>query len=149
MLSIWVPYRRLPKLAHFIIRNLQFVDHVALMGLELTGFAKTNLDDLWIDPIDYQSELVRATQLLADAGIRTSIYNHPLCLLTSSIRPFAVKSISDWKNEYMPECAACELRRQCGGFFSSAVLRRSRGIQPQIAGTQKMSQSSSGCAPVP
>ena len=37
------------------------------------------------------------------------IYNHQLCLIDRALWPFAVKSISDWKNEYHPECL--ELRR--------------------------------------
>jgi MoaA/NifB/PqqE/SkfB family radical SAM enzyme len=41
---------RLVRLCEFIARNLLFVDHVALMGLEITGFTRANLDDLWIDP---------------------------------------------------------------------------------------------------
>ena len=32
------------------------------------------------------------------------IYNHQLCLIDRGLWPFAVKSISDWKNEYHPEC---------------------------------------------
>ena len=126
-------YKRLPELARFIVRNLQFVDHVALMGLELMGFARSNLDELWIDPVDYQAELTEATRTMSRAGIRTSIYNHQLCLLDPRIRGFSVKSISDWKNEYMPECAGCQLMSQCGGFFSSAILRRSPHIRPQLA----------------
>jgi His-Xaa-Ser system radical SAM maturase HxsC len=125
-------YQRLPQLASFITRNLQFVDHVALMGLELMGFARSNIDALWIDPVDYQRELAEATLTLARAGIRTSIYNHQLCLLDPSIRAFSVKSISDWKNEYMPECAGCSLMAECGGFFSSASLRRSPYIRAKL-----------------
>ncbi len=30
------------------------MDHVALMGMENTGFAIANNDILWIDPVDYQ-----------------------------------------------------------------------------------------------
>jgi His-Xaa-Ser system radical SAM maturase HxsC len=58
-------YARLPQLAEFLVRNLTFVDHVALMGLEITGFTRANLDSLWIDPIDYQQELYRAVSFLA------------------------------------------------------------------------------------
>ena len=57
-------FKRLPKLAEFIARNLTFVDHVAFMGLEITGFTRANLDILWIDPIDYQTELRDAVLLL-------------------------------------------------------------------------------------
>lgn len=44
----------------WLARNLPFVDHVALMGLENTGFALANQEELWIDPIDYKTELAIA-----------------------------------------------------------------------------------------
>ena len=31
------------------------------------------------------------------------------------IRPFAVQSISDWKNAYVEECEGCSVRRDCAG----------------------------------
>ena len=121
-------YEGLPAFARFVARNLLFVDHVALMGLELMGFARTNLDALWIDPLDYQRELREAVETLHRARLRVSIYNTPLCVLTPDLHPFARASISDWKNAYMDECDGCALRTQCGGFFASSTLRRSRGI---------------------
>lgn len=123
-------YRRLPELARYIARNLQFVDQVALMGLEMTGFTKANLSELWIDPFDYQNELKQAVTTLNSSRVRALIYNHQLCVLLPELHRFAVKSISDWKNEYMPECDGCDLRRECGGFFSSARLRYSAHIRP-------------------
>ena len=121
---------RLEKLATFIVRNLQFVDHVALMGLEPTGFGKSNYTDLWIDPIEYQGVLSRAVTILDRAGIRTSIYNHQLCVLSEAVRKFAVKSISDWKREYLGVCRGCAVLDRCGGFFSSALERHSDHIRP-------------------
>ena len=121
-------YLDLPLLAHFIARNLTFVDHVALMGLEMTGFAKANIDLLWIDPVDYRSQLWEAASLLEDFGLRTSIYNHQLCTIDRRIWPLARKSISDWKNEYRPECENCCVRDQCGGFFATGRLRYSQHI---------------------
>ena len=123
-------YSRLPELATFISRNLTFVNHVALMGLETTGFTKANLEALWIDPWDYQKELVQAVNTLDRFRIRTSIYNHQLCLIPKSVRRFSVKSISDWKNEYMADCGGCMRMHECGGFFSSAKLRYSANIRP-------------------
>jgi hypothetical protein len=119
---------RMPEFAEFVARNLLFVDHVALMGLELTGFAKTNLELLWADPVDYQTELAIAVRRLAHAGLSVSIYNLPLCVLPAELRSFARKSISDWKRHYFDECAACVARVDCAGFFASSTLRRSRGI---------------------
>jgi His-Xaa-Ser system radical SAM maturase HxsC len=123
-------YKRLPQLAEFLARNLLFADHVALMGLEMTGFTRTNLNDLWIDPKDYQSQLVEAVMILARYKMNVSIYNHQLCVLDPRLWPFSVKSISDWKNEYMPECDPCTKKNECGGFFSSAKLRYSSHISP-------------------
>lgn len=122
-------YERLPQLAEFIARNLLFVDHVALMGLEMTGFTRINLERLWIDPYDYQPQLRAAVDLLDAYRINASIYNHQLCILDPALWRFARKSISDWKNEYMPECDGCAKREECGGFFSSARLRYSDHIR--------------------
>jgi His-Xaa-Ser system radical SAM maturase HxsC len=122
-------YARLPRLAEFLARNLLFVDHVALMGLEIMGFTRANLDALWIDPSEYQRELKQAVRILDRAGMRVSIYNHQLCLLDRDLWRFAVQSISDWKNEYIEECNHCSVREQCGGFFSSAKYKRSDRIR--------------------
>lgn len=115
---------RLPKLAEFIARNLVFVDQVALMGLEVTGFGRGNLKTLWIDPYDYRNVLEEAVEILDAYRIPTSVYNHQLCVVSPSVRRFCVRSISDWKNEYLPQCDACNLKSRCGGFFSSQVKYR-------------------------
>ena len=121
-------YHRLPKLAEFIARNLLFVDHVALMGLELMGFAKSNLQGLWVDPYDYRNELKEAVETLANAKICVSIYNTPLCVIPESIRKYSTSSISDWKNDYLDECLNCSAKQQCGGFFSSNLKKVSDHI---------------------
>lgn len=122
-------YTRLPQLAEFIARNLLFVDHVALMGLELTGFAKTNIESLWIDPYDYRVELEKAVEILLWYGMNVSIYNLPLCLISANIRQFATQSISDWKNEFYEECIKCQQKESCSGFFYSAKHRTSLYIK--------------------
>lgn len=121
---------RLPDLARFICRNLLFVDHVALMALEPTGFARANLNSIWADPIDYAPQLTEAVRVLSGAGLRTSIYNSQLCVLPRSLWPLARKSISDWKNAFLPECEGCEAKPMCSGFFESAKYAKSRGIGP-------------------
>jgi His-Xaa-Ser system radical SAM maturase HxsC len=124
-------WRRLPALAEFIYRNLPFASHVALMGLEIMGFATANLEDLWVDPVQYREELGAATSYLARRGMRVSIYNHQLCVLPRYLWPYSRKSISDWKNDFLPECAGCEVQSACGGFFTSSLQRRySRHIAP-------------------
>ncbi|TIM15504.1 MAG: His-Xaa-Ser system radical SAM maturase HxsC [Mesorhizobium sp.] len=121
-------YQGLADLSDFVFRNLTFVDHVTFMGLEITGYTRANMDQLWMDPYDYRSELRSAVQYLAAARINVSVYNHQLCLLDGSIHKYAKRSISDWKNEYADECTSCTRRNECGGFFSSSNLARSSHI---------------------
>jgi His-Xaa-Ser system radical SAM maturase HxsC len=125
-------YSRLPQLAEFLARNLLFVDHVALMGLEITGFTRANLEALWIDPYDYREQLSAAVHTLAAYRMHVSVYNLQHCLLPESLWPYARRSISDWKNEYMPECGGCAKREECAGFFSSAKIKYSSHIRPYV-----------------
>jgi len=124
---------RLPGLARFIARNLLFADHVALMGLEVTGFARANLDSIWIDPVDYAEELSEAVRILVQAGIRTSIYNSQLCVLPEQLHEYARRSISDWKQEYLPTCDGCSLKSECAGFFATSGTKHSRAIAPILS----------------
>jgi His-Xaa-Ser system radical SAM maturase HxsC len=125
---------RLTNLAEFIARNLLFVDQVALMGLEITGFTRGNLDKLWIDPYDYRDTLARTVDILSAYKVPTAVYNHQLCVVSERVRRFCTRSISDWKNEYLPVCSSCALRGECGGFFSSGVkYRHSDYIHPIAA----------------
>jgi His-Xaa-Ser system radical SAM maturase HxsC len=128
----------LPEIAEFIARNLPFVDQVALMGLEMIGLARANIPALWIDPTEYADQLAEAILVLDRSRIHTMIYNHQLCLIPRHLWPWAVRSISDWKNEYHPECADCGVRDQCGGFFFSAKYKVSENIKalPSPAATE-------------
>ena len=123
---------RLVETCTWIARNLPFVDHVALMGLENTGFALANEDLLWIDPVDYREDLTTSVDILSSAGINVSVYNLPLCLLDRQTWTFAIQSISDWKNTYLPICKVCAVRDRCAGFFSTGRMRESRGLQPLL-----------------
>lgn len=123
-------YARLPALAEFITRNLPFATQVAVMGLEVTGLTLAHPDTLWIDPVDYQPQLLGAAECLHAAGIPVRIYNLPLCLLDHRLWRFAVSSISDWKREYLPCCNHCSVREQCGGVFATSRGRHSPHIAP-------------------
>lgn len=112
-------YKRLPQMADFIYHNFPFVVQVAFMEMETIGLAKENLEELWIDPYDYNKELREAVMLLTERGIKTYIYNAQLCVLPEEMWKYAVQSISDWKDIYLPECEGCVLRGQCAGFFEA------------------------------
>lgn len=74
--------------------------------------------------------MLEAVRILDRHGINVSVYNLQLCLIDKRLWRFARKSISDWKNEYMPECKGCHMTDECAGFFSSAVHRYSDHIRP-------------------
>ncbi len=112
----------------WIARNLPFVDHVALMGLENTGFAIANDAMLWIDPMDYRDGLASAVDFLIAADVNVSVYNLPKCVLDKSIWPHAIQSISDWKNGFVEECDRCIEKAGCSGFFTTGRPKFSRGI---------------------
>jgi His-Xaa-Ser system radical SAM maturase HxsC len=120
----------LARLATFIARNLPFVAQVALMGLEMTGLARPNSALVWADPADYQRELAEALDILVTAGISTRIYNHQLCVLDQRLWPYAVRSISDWKNDYLDICRSCSVRDACGGVFTTSGNRLSQHLRP-------------------
>lgn len=109
---------RLQALARFIYCNLPFVEHVALMGIEPIGFAKAHHEALWIDPVDIGESLADAVAFLDRRGIPVSLYNLPLCTVPKRAWPYAQRSISNWKQDYLPACESCLVRDRCAGFFS-------------------------------
>ncbi len=121
---------RLVKLSHYIYKNLPFVEHIAFMGLEYIGYTPHNIDKLWIDPYDYKNELEESVLYLADRRLNVSIYNTPLCIIPDSIKEFNRKSISDWKNDYLPECQKCTKIDECGGLFVWNLKKHSEHITP-------------------
>lgn len=110
--------KRLVPLSEFIYRNFTFAAHVAFMGLEVIGFAKANLGSLALEPEEYSEQLSEAVAYLAAAGMNVSVYNHQLCRVPRELWPFCRQAISDWKNDYAPECLQCDVRTDCGGFFT-------------------------------
>lgn len=120
---------RLKQLAEFIYRNLPFVNHIALMGLENMGYVKTNWLLLWVDPVDYANTLEDTVRYFFYRRMNVSIYNLQLCVLPRSLWAFARQSISDYKNIYLDECEKCDLNKRCGGLFKSSEGRHSRGIK--------------------
>ena len=44
--------------------------------------------------------------------------------------PYAVRSISDWKNDYLEICHSCSVRNACGGVFTTSGNRLSQYLRP-------------------
>lgn len=124
-------FERLEQLTRFILRNLSFVEHVALMGIEPIGFAKAHHAALWADPADYAAALEASVDAFSRRGMAVSLYNLPLCTIPRALWPYAQQSISHWKNDYLDACASCAAKRQCGGFFSWVTPQwTSRAVKP-------------------
>ena len=97
------------------------------MGLENTVFAIANDAMLWMDPMDYRKGLAKAVDHLAAAGVNVSVYISK-CVLSRSVWPRALQSISDWKNAFVEQCGRCDEKKSCSGFFTTGRPRFSRGI---------------------
>ena len=123
-------HKFLNDFAYFISRNMPFASHIAFMGQEVTGLARENFDEIWVEPLEYRTELCKAVQHLADIGFEVSIYNVPLCLLPSTCHRYAARSISDWKQGYLNVCGECGKRDECCGFFSTSGNYVPQGINP-------------------
>lgn len=113
-------YMRLPQIADFIHKNLPFVAWTAFMAMEHIGHAVSNEKNIWIEPIEYSDKLTEAVSILSQWHKEVAVYNVPLCLIPDSIHQFAQKSISDWKNKYLPVCDSCSLKSKCCGLFATS-----------------------------
>jgi len=112
-------YNNLEDLMYFIYKNIPFVEHIALMGLEYIGFAVNNLEDIHINPLVYKEEVKNAIHTCRKYSLNVSIYNLPLCLIDEKVRIYAQQSISDWKNEFSNTCNQCDMKKECSGMFTS------------------------------
>jgi His-Xaa-Ser system radical SAM maturase HxsC len=108
----------LDELCRFIGQNLPFVECVALMACEPTGFALANRDLCELDLLDAAPMLDRASRILERYQVRHVFMNAPLCALPPRLWGRATRSISDWKNTYADECARCSVKDRCCGLFS-------------------------------
>lgn len=120
---------RLTQYAEFVYRNLPFVFQVAFMGMETTGMARDNLEQLWVDPHDYQEQLAAAVKHLARRQVPVAIYNHQLCILPRELWRCASKSITTWKRSYPSTCDHCRMQPSCGGVFATGE-RHSAYLHP-------------------
>lgn len=129
-------YKRLPYMADYIYRNYPFVYHIAIMGLEFIGYAESNYSQVYINPLDYTESLQKCVKKLARYDMNVSIYNIPLCLLDESIRQYATKSISKWKNAYHAICNQCGVKEFCCGVFTTSKYQY-QNIKPIMATTEE------------
>ena len=122
-------YQDLPVLIDYIYHNMPFVSHVAIMGMEITGMAKSNCEEVWVDPTAYQDELKKSVLMLKRYNLPFSIYNLPRCLLEKKLWGYDRDSISKWKKVYLEKCGNCKEKERCCGVFATSS-KQSSNIKP-------------------
>lgn len=122
----------LPGLVEYVNRVFSNVTQISVMGLESIGWARKNWDKISIDNYA-DTDIFRQLSITAE---RTTIplvfFNYPKCQLPQDLWPFAVQSISDWKNYYPVECEKCSVKSSCAGYFSSSKGRFHQAPRPII-----------------
>lgn len=113
-------YKKLKSLANYIYRNIPFVTHIALMGMEYHGNAEVNYELVSIDSFDYKMELFEAVREYVRYNMIVDVYNIPLCLADSRIKDFCRDSISTWKKSYLQQCNNCSVKSECCGVFETS-----------------------------
>ncbi|RYY02289.1 MAG: His-Xaa-Ser system radical SAM maturase HxsC [Gammaproteobacteria bacterium] len=122
----------LGHLIEFIASALPFVSVISVMNLEPKGWARNNYERLVTSVKEQSKWLSQMVEVANVRGLDIRLFNYPLCLLPEDIRTYAAQSISDWKNYYPDQCDGCELRKNCGGFFTSAVGNFIEEVKPLI-----------------
>ena len=105
---------------------------IAVMQLEPVGWANNNFKHLFSPTKDHLAALSESIALAEAADIGLRLYNYPLCELSNDLRPYAVQSVSDWKNYFHEDCRACNLKPECAGFFKSAARRGLIRVRPEL-----------------
>jgi len=121
---------RFDKFGEFVYRNLTFVDHIAIMGLEVIGNCSKHIDSIWINPSQFNTAVSPLINYLDMVGMSVSIFNMPLCVLLPKLRRFSVQSITDWKVRYYQLCERCLVKEECGGVFFSSKNYLADFIEP-------------------
>lgn len=110
-------YHTFPKLSKFVARYFTWIEKWAIMQLEPMGYAKIDWSLKFVDTTLSPENLEQAVFTSHASGIHTQLYNFPLCSLPENLRKYSVKSISDWKQKFLPTCETCYAKSLCCGFF--------------------------------
>jgi len=113
-------YDRLPSWIEYAYDNFPFIDHISIMGMEISGYACQHAEQLYLSPSSSIPFLRQSIQKAVVRDIPVFIYNHQVCLLPKELWKFTVSSISDWKRGYHEKCTHCDIIGYCGGFFTTS-----------------------------
>ena len=120
-------YKSIIPLINLIENTVLGVHQYSIMGLEPTGYAKSNWQSLSLSPSEKDALFSSLSGLHCKSKIK--LFNFRLCELPNELRSYAVTSISEWKNYYPDICFSCTLKNECCGFF---VSERGKFYNPPI-----------------
>lgn len=114
-------YKYIYKIINYIGKTFRNVKYINIMGLEMLGNARTNIEKVWIEFDDVKDILQKNIELCFMYGIEPRLYNFPLCLFEKKYWSVYRKSISPHKVVYLENCSGCSIKNYCGGFFKSTA----------------------------
>ena len=112
-------YKYLTDIAELIVSEFPTAAIVNLIGLETLGNCAKNLSSVFIDYAASFPYIKDALLVLLKAGMNASIYNYPLCMVERGFWSLCQRSITPSKIVYPHECARCDAKKYCSGFFGS------------------------------
>jgi His-Xaa-Ser repeat-associated downstream radical SAM protein len=122
-------YLDLVNIAEMISTEFLDCHRVNFMAMEILGNAYINLDEVWVDFEEFKEQLEKACMILLSKGIRSYIYNIPLCYIDKKFWSITKRSITEYKVRYGEECEGCKAKEKCGGFFfSTKKFKNLKGI---------------------
>ena len=120
----------LADLAQYILMNYPTVDHVSIMGMEMTGTAHDNREQLWVPYKETFPKIRKAVDKLIEHGINVMLFNFPLCTVDPGYWTLCRRSISPHKIRYVDNCRECRMRSECGGVFLGTLKLEGRELKP-------------------
>lgn len=123
-------YKYIDKIAELIVTEFPKAGSVKIMGLEMSGNAAKNINDVWIPyrtAFEYSKDGIVK---LINHGINVGLYNFPLCAVEQSFHMLCAKSITDYKIRFADKCEECQKRSNCGGIFAGTIRLAGKDVQP-------------------
>lgn len=105
------------QMARLVASELKGIVGVKFMGLEMTGNAACNTDQVWLPYQDAFEASRLGIDLLLMQGVDVELYNFPLCMVDKRYWFLCRKSITGFKVRYYDDCTACCVKDACGGIF--------------------------------
>lgn len=118
------------QIAKLIVNEFYGVFCVKIIGLEMTGNAAVNRNNVWISYPEAFRKATEGIDFLIKSGIDVGIYNFPLCSVDKKYWNICEKSISPYKVRFAEQCNECKIKDACGGIFSGTIRLAKDDIHP-------------------